>query len=41
MSADQLDDTFVTAQDNIKDERGELDMIKQQCQGDVAAIGMF
>ena len=41
VSADQLDDTSVTAQDNIRDERGELDMIKQQCQGDITNIGRY
>ena len=39
MSKDQLVEVHSTVREMIKDETSELDMIKQQCTGDLQTIG--
>ena len=39
MAKDQLIEVHSTVREMIKDETSELEMIKQQCSGDLHAIG--
>lgn len=39
ISMDMLQETHAATQDSIRDEKGELEMIKDQCDTDISTIG--
>ena len=39
ISMDMLKETHTATQDSIRDEKGELEMIKEQCVTDISTIG--